>query len=81
MSDHLLGIIAAHSAYGVFSWSEYLIVNLLFFHTSIFGVGIIFLIAPFPDHCLLLPSKVLIVLCLGVNFCAVCTVCALSYIE
>ena len=34
------------------SWYKYLIVS-LFFPTSVFGVGIFFLIAPFPDLCLL----------------------------
>ena len=38
------------------SWYGYLIVN-LFFPTSVFGVGIFFLIAPFPDLCLLVPSN------------------------
>ena len=37
--------IAAHSAYDMFSWYEYLI-----FPTSAFGV-----ITPFPDLCLLVP--------------------------
>ena len=42
---------AAHLAYDMFSKYKYLIVNFVF-PTSIFGVGF-FLIAPFPDHCLL----------------------------
>ena len=42
--------IAAHSAYDMFS--KYLIVNLVF--TTSVG-GNFFLIAPFPDHCLLVP--------------------------
>ena len=46
--------IAAHSAYDMFSKYKYLIVNLVF-PTSVFGVGIFFLIVPFPDHCLLVP--------------------------
>ena len=48
--------IAAHSAYAydMFSKYKYLIVNLVFTN-SVFGVGILFLIAPFPDHCLLVP--------------------------
>ena len=37
--------IAAHSAYSMFP---------KFFPTSAFGVGILFVIASFPDHCLLL---------------------------
>ena len=36
-----IGKIAAHSAYDMFSWYKYLIVN-LGFPTSIFGVGIFF---------------------------------------
>ena len=46
--------IAAHSAYEMFSWYKYLIVSLLF-PASVFGVGIFFLIAPFPDRCLRVP--------------------------
>ena len=46
--------IAAHSAYDMFSWYKYLSVILVFSHPSVYGVGISFrLIAPFPDHCLL----------------------------
>ena len=37
------------------SWYKYLIVSLFFFPTSVFGVGIFLLIAPFPDLCLLVP--------------------------
>ena len=48
--------IAAHSAYEMFSWYKYLIVSLVF-PTSVFGVGIFFLIAPFPDLCLHVPFK------------------------
>ena len=48
--------IAAHSAYDMFSDNHYLhvhvIVNLVF-PISGFWSGIFFLIAPFPDHCLL----------------------------
>ena len=53
-----IGKIAAHSAYDVFSWYKYLIVNLVF---SNLGVGSgnlsgnLFLIALFPDRCLLVP--------------------------
>ena len=36
-----IGKIAAHSAYEMFSWYQYLIVGLVF-PTSVFGVGIIF---------------------------------------
>ena len=44
--------IAAHSAYDMFSWYKYLIVNLVFSHLG-FWSGNLFLIAPFPDLCLL----------------------------
>ena len=46
--------IAAHSAYDMFSWYKYLIVNLVFSHLG-FWSGNLFLIAPFPDLCLLVP--------------------------
>ena len=36
----LIGKIAAHSAYDMFSWYKYLIVS--FFSASVFGVGIFF---------------------------------------
>ena len=36
-----IGKIAAHSAYDMFSWYQYLIVG-WFFSTSVFGVGIFF---------------------------------------
>ena len=45
--------IAAHSAYDMFSKYKYLIVNLVF--PPQFLSGNVFLIAPFPDHCLLVP--------------------------
>ena len=45
--------IAAHSADDMFSKYKYLIVNLVF-TTSVFGVAFL-MIAPFPDHCLLIP--------------------------
>ena len=54
------GKIAAFSAYDVFSWYKYLylIVNLVcFFHLG-FWSGNLFLIAPFPDRCLLVPSSI-----------------------
>ena len=47
-----IGKIAAHSAYEMFSWYKYLIVSLVFSHLG-FWSGDLFLIAPFPDHCLL----------------------------
>ena len=49
-----IGKIAAHSAYDMFSWYKYLIVNLVFSHLG-FWSGNLFLIAPFPDRCLLVP--------------------------
>ena len=50
-----IGEIAAHSAYVVFSRYKYLIVNLVFVSNFGFWRGNLFLIAPFPDHCLLVP--------------------------
>ena len=47
-----IGKIAAHSAYEMFSWYKYLIVSLGFSHLG-FWSGSLFLIAPFPDLCLL----------------------------
>ena len=47
-----MGKIAAHSAYKMFSWYKYLIVGLVFSHLG-FWSGSLFLIAPFPDLCLL----------------------------
>ena len=50
------------------SWYKYLIVGLVFSHLG-FWSGNLFLIAPFPDLCLLVPSDmVLNVLCFGVIF-------------
>ena len=40
--------------FNVFSWYKYLIVNLVFSHLG-FWSGNLFLIAPFPDLCLLVP--------------------------
>ena len=48
--------IAAHSAYDMFSKYKYQVVNLVFSHLG-FWSGNFFLIAPFPDHCLLVPSS------------------------
>ena len=45
--------IAANSAYDMFSSHKYLIVNLVFSHLGVWN-GNFFLIAPFPDRCLLL---------------------------
>ena len=53
-----IGKIVAHSAYKMFSWYQYLIVGLVFSHLS-FWSGSLFLIAPFPDLCLLVPCHVL----------------------
>ena len=47
-----VGKIAAHSAYEMFSWCGYLIVGLVFSRLGFWG-GILFLVAPFPDLCLL----------------------------
>ena len=47
-----IGKIAAHSANDMFSWYKYLIVCLVFSHLG-FWSGSLFLIAPFPDLCLL----------------------------
>ena len=44
----------AHSAYDMFSWFKSLKVNLVFSYLG-FGTGIIFLVAPCPDRCLLVP--------------------------
>ena len=40
------------------SWYKYLIVSLVFFHLG-FWSGNLFLIAPFPDLCLLVPFNIL----------------------
>ena len=48
-----IGKIAAHSAYYMFQ-CNYLIVSLVFSHLG-FWSGNLFLIAPFPDLCLLVP--------------------------
>ena len=46
--------IAAHSAYDMFSMYSYLIVNIVFSSLGIWNLNF-FLIAPIPDHCLLVP--------------------------
>ena len=51
------GKIAAHSAYEMFSWYKYLIVGLVFSRLG-FWSGNLFLIAPFPDLCLLVPFSI-----------------------
>ena len=48
---------AAHSAYEMFSWCKCLIVGLVFSHLG-FWSGNLFLIAPFPDLCLLVPFSI-----------------------
>ena len=47
-----IGKIAAHSAYEMFSWYQYLLVGLVFSHLG-FWSGNLFLIAHFPVLCLL----------------------------
>ena len=54
-----LNLCVAHSAYEMFSWYKYIIVS-LFFSRLGFWSGNLFLIAPFPDRCLLVPSFQLI---------------------
>ena len=48
-------IIADPSAYNMFSKYKYLIANLVFFFNLGFRRENFFLIAPFPDPCLLVP--------------------------
>ena len=48
------GKIAAHTAYDMFSWYKYLIINLVFSHLG-FWSGNLFLIVLFLDCCLLVP--------------------------
>ena len=50
------GGVAAHSAYEMFSWCGCLIVSLVFSRLGFWG-GSLFLIAPFPDLCLLVFFK------------------------
>ena len=56
------GKIAAHSAYYMFHGIKYLIVILVFSHLG-FWSGKLFLIAPFPDLCLLVPFCMVICTC------------------
>ena len=51
-----IGKIAVRSAYEMFSWYKYLFVSLVFSHLG-FWSGNLFLIAPFPDFCLLVPCN------------------------
>ena len=50
--------VAAHSAYDMFHGIKYLIVSLVFSHLVFWG-GNLFLIAPFPDLCLLVPFQIM----------------------
>ena len=59
--------IAAHSAYDTFSCLYVPNCHFSFFPPLGLWSGNIFLIAPFPDHCLLVP------------FCVVINVCFVSY--
>ena len=52
----------------MFSWYKYLIVNLVFSHPG-FWSGNLFLIAPFPDLCLLVPFFVIISGCVQLSKC------------
>ena len=52
-----IGKLAAHTAYEMFSWYQYLIVGLVFSHLG-FWSGNLFLIAPSPDLCLLVPFSI-----------------------
>ena len=60
--------IAAHSAYDMFSQYKYLIVNLVFSCLGFVRVGFFFLIAPFPDHCQLIPFYIKISLFDTLNY-------------
>ena len=53
-----IGKIAAHSAYEMFSWYKYLIVSLVFSHLG-FWSGSLFLVAPFPNRCILVLFQVI----------------------
>ena len=55
-----IGKIAAYSAYDMFSWHKYLIVNLVFSHLG-FWRGNLFLIVPFSDRCLFVPFRILVI--------------------
>ena len=50
--------IAAHSAYDMFSKYKYQMVKLSFYYLGFWSENF-FLIAPFPDHCLLVPLYIL----------------------
>ena len=59
MANGFGGKIAAHSAYDMFYRIMYLIVTLVFSHLG-FWSGNLFLIASFPDLCLLVPFHMII---------------------
>ena len=61
-----IGKTAAHSAYEMFSWYQCLIVSLVFSHLG-FWSGSLFLIAPFPDLCLLVLFYMILSLASGVT--------------
>ena len=65
-----IGKIAAHSADEMLSWYKYLIVGLVFSHLG-FWSGNLFLIAPFPDLCLLVPFYLYPYMgdCYGICYC------------
>ena len=50
------------------SWYKYLIVSLVFSHLG-FWSGNLFLIAPFPDLCLLVPFYMYISIAPAINYC------------
>ena len=56
-----IGKIAAHSAYDMFYGVKCLVVTLVFSHLG-FWSGNLFLIASFPDLCLLVPSYIKLLL-------------------
>ena len=60
--------LVAHSAYDMFSWYTYLSVSLVFFPPLGLWSGDFFLIAAFPDHCVLVPFYANIDLFLQVYF-------------
>ena len=68
--------------YDMFHGIKYLIVSMVF-PTSVFGVGIFFLIAPFPDLCLLVPFYIIVLyvyLCprRDINSCITLFACSLT---
>ena len=55
LDGHLLGKLTAHSAYDMFSWYKYLIVNLVSSPPGFMEWESFSLLAPLPDLCLLVP--------------------------